>query len=396
MAAHAVRLAEALPGLPETVFEREQRRETHEEIEFDFFDDAPSGETNERAGPPRRRPRLPRRPPAGGGSALLVRRAGLIVAAILLAVVLVMVVNSCREDQKSAEYENYLESVATVGGQSADVGQRLNKLIFSSGIKLDDLTAELDGLRREQSQAVANAERLEPPGPLRDQQESLVQAMLLRVEGLNGLSRAFDSVATTAGRNPGVLLAEQSDRLVASDVIYEDLFAEGTKSVLDAQGITGIAVPESDFVRNRELASPTSWRLIVDRLTQPQEGGGLHGNQIAGVRVLPGARPLSPTEENTVKVTTGLAFEVLVKNSGDNQETQVRVDLTIQQSPESIRREQTIDIINPGDTKSVTFRDLSGLAFGPRTILKVTVEPVPGEKNTNNNTAEYVVIFTLG
>ena len=382
---------------PKTVFEREQRRESDEEIEFDFFDDAPSGETTERVGPPRRRPRLPTRPPGGGGSALLLRRAGLFVAAIVLAVVLVMVVNSCREDQKTAEYENYLESVGTVGGQSADVGRRLNQLIFSSGIKLDDLTAELEGLRREQSQAVANAEGLKPPGPLRDQQESLVQAMLLRVEGLNGLSRAFDSVATTAEGNPGVLLAEQSDRLVASDVIYEDLFAEGTKSVLDAQGITGIAVPESDFVRNRELASPTSWRLIVDRLTQPQEGGGgLHGNQIAGVQVLPDGDALSPTEENTVQVSTGLAFEVLVKNSGDNQETQVRVNLTIQQSPESIRKEQTIDIINPGDTKTVTFGDLSGLAFGPRTILKVTVEPVPGEQNTNNNTAEYVVIFTLG
>ena len=379
------------------MFERE-RRDIDEEIDFDFFDDAPSGETVERTGTPRRRPRLPTRPPAGGGTAILARRAGLILGAIALAVILVIVVNSCREDQKTAEYESYMEDVETVASQSQDVGKRLSSLIFSSGIKLDDLTAELDGLRREQSQAVANAERLKPPGALRDQQESLVQAMLLRVEGLNGLSRAFDSVATTAGEgNTGLLLAEQSDRLVASDVIYEDLFVEGTKDVLAAQGVTGIAVPESDFVTNRELASPTSWKLVVDRLTQPTEGGaGLHGNQIAGVHVLPGSKPLSPTEENTVRVSTGLGFEVLVKNSGDNQETQVRVNLTIQQSPESIRREQTIEIINPGDTKTVTFTDLSGLAFGPRTILKVTVEPVQGEENTNNNTAEYVVIFTLG
>ena len=379
------------------MFEREQR-DIDEEIEFDFFDDAPSGEAAERTGPPRRRPRLPRRPPAGGGTAILARRAALIVGLIVVAVALVLVVNSCRADQKKGEYESYMERVAAVDAQSQDVGKRLNQLIFSSGIKLDDLTAELDGLRREQSQAVANAERLEPPGPLREQQETLVQAMLLRVEGLNGLKRAFDSIGTTARqRNPGVLLAEQSDRLVASDVLYEDLFAEGAKSVLADQGITGVAVPESDFVRNRELSSPTSWRLVVDRLTQPQAGGGgLHGNQIAGVRVLPGSKPLSPSEENTVRVSTGLGFEVLVKNSGDNQETQVRVNLTIQQSPESIRKEDTIDIINPGDTKSVTFRELSGLAFGPRTILKVTVEPVPGEKNTNNNTAEYTVIFTLG
>ena len=378
------------------MFERE-RRDIDEEIEFDFFDDTPSGETTERAGPPRRRPRLPTRPPAGGGTALLARRAALIFGAVAIAVALVLVVNSCRADQKRAEYEDYMESVATVGGQSQGVGQRLNQLIFSSGINLDDLTAELEGLRREQSQAVENAERLKPPGPLREQQETLVQAMLLRVEGLNGLSRAFDGIAAAKDANPGAILAEQSDRLVASDVIYDDLFAEGTRNVLEEQGMTGIAVPESDFVRNRELTNPTSWRLVVDRLTQPADGGGgLHGNQIAGVRVVPGNRALSPTEENTVRVSTGLGFEVLVKNSGENQETQVRVDLTIQQSPESIRKEAVIDIINPGDTKSVTFTDLSGLAFGPRTILKVTVEPVPGEENTNNNTAEYVVIFTLG
>ena len=379
------------------MFERDRR--DIDEIEFDFFDDAPATETTERAAPPKRRRRLPTRPPIGGGGAPLVRLGALIAGGILLAVVLVFVVNRCREEQKRAEYENYMEAVARVGSQSEQVGRRLNRLIFATGIKLDDLRNELDGLRQEQSQAVENAEKLKPPGPLRDQQESLVQALQLRVSGLNGLSHAFDRISATAGsKRAGALLAEQSDRLVASDVVYEDFFKEPAKDVLRRNDVTNVQVPDSDFVKTRELTSPASWRLIIKRLTQPPGGGGggLHGNQVAGVRVLPGGKALSPTEDNTVQTSARLAFAVLVKNSGDNQETQVKVNLVIQQSPESIRKEEVIESINPGETQTVVFRDLGQVQYGPRTILKVTVEPVAGEKNTNNNTAEYTVIFTLG
>jgi hypothetical protein len=164
---------------------------------------------------------------------------------------------------------------------------------------------------------------------------------------------------------------------------------------MDDEGVTDVPVPDSPFVTNGELSSPTAWKLIVDRLTQSPAKGGLHGNMIAGVHVQPGDQVLSPSEDNTVQASDRLAFQVLVQNSGDSQETQVRVTFTIQQSP-LIRREQRIDIINPGDTQTVTFRNLGGPSFGVRTIVKVNVEPVAGEKNTGNNSAEYPVIFTLG
>ena len=85
---------------------------------------------------------------------------------------------------------------------------------------------------------------------------------------------------------------------------------------------------------------------------------------------------------------------MLVQNSGDSQETQVEVTLTILQDPQ-IEKQQVIDIINPGETKTVTFRDFGELSFATSTMLQVTVEPVQGETNTGNNTAEYPVIFTL-
>ena len=375
------------------MFERDR---TDTDIEFDFFDDAPTTEqARSPEAPPKRRRRIPTRPPSGGTP--LLRLAALIIGGILLAVVLVLWISSCRDDQKTGEYRDYMTNVGRIAANSQQIGQDLNTLIFSAGIQVPDLQTELEGLRQAQTQTVRQAEELNPPGPLREQHEEFVEAMQLRVSGLNGLARGFSAVTDTdTAETAGALLAQQSNRLVASDVVYADSFMTPSVERMEEQGVRGIEVPPSGFVSNPELASPASWKLIVERLTQPAATGGLRGNKIAGVRVQPGGQQLSPSEENTVPASDRLVVEVLVNNSGEAQETQVKVNLTIQQSPEPIRKEATIDAINPGDTKVVPFRDFGGVSFGSRTILKVSVEPVAGEENTNNNAAEYVVFFTLG
>ena len=325
-------------------------------------------------------------------------RLGILIAgAILLAVILVLWVNSCREGQKKAEYRDYMEAVSGPASESEQVGKRLSQVLTTPGIKLNDLRNQLDGLRQQSRQILSAAQKLDPPGPLRDQQESLVETFEFRVNGLDGLAQAFSQVQSTKdSAEAGQALAIPAQRLVASDVVYADLFYEGSRTVMSNEDVKGIPIPESDFVQNGDLASPSAWTLIVERLTRSPSAGGPHGNQIAGVVVQPGADQLSPTEDNTVKASDRLSFQVLVKNSGASQETQVKVSLTIQQSPQPFRSEQTIDIINPGETKTVVFRPSTPPSFGSRTTLKVNVEPVAGEANTSNNTAEYPVIFTLG
>ncbi len=376
----------------------EHERTESDPIEFDFFDDAPSSEATRRdEEPPRRRRRIPQGPP-GGGQPLL-RLAGLIAGGILLVVVLVIWVNACREDQKKAQYEDYMTEVAKIGGDSAQIGADLNKLLFGSGAQIEEVQTQIAGLRDQQSQTVERAESLDAPGPLREQQQAFVEALQLRVSGLNGLAHEFDRVTgTETGDDEGKLLAQQSERLVASDVVYEDFFSARSKDVMDGQGVVGVSVPESDFVSNAELSSPASWLLILQRLTSPPSSGpgaGAHGNGIDSVRVLPSGTELSQTEDNKITVAQDLAFEVTVKNSGDNQETQVKVTLTIQQSPAPIKKEATIQVINPGETQTVTFSDLGSPEFGPVIPVKVTIDPVQGEKNVANNTAEFPCIFTL-
>ena len=373
-------------------------RRDSEEIEFDFFDDAPTREASATEDAPRgpMRRRLPRRPTGGGAAPPVVRLAALIAGAIILAVVLVLWVNGCRNDQKIDSYRSYMADVGKVTGDSEQIGKELNTLIATPGLKLQDVQDRLDGLRNSEEQVVAQAEKLDPPGTLREQQESLVDALRLRISGLAGLAQAFSQItaasdATQAGRS----LAEQSARFVASDVVYDDFFRIPSQEILRREGITGVDVPASAFLTTPELATAASWELVVKRLTQTP-GGGLHGNQIDGVRVLPGGKQLSATEENTVEASERLAFEVAVRNSGDSQETQVEVTLTVQGGTQPIKRQQTIAIIDPGKTKSVVFRDLGTLPFGTRTTVRVNVLPVEGEQNTSNNTVEYPVIFSFG
>ncbi|HWM14870.1 MAG TPA: CARDB domain-containing protein [Gaiellaceae bacterium] len=377
------------------MFDRE-KTETQSDIEFDFFDESPTAESAPRRGMGLPRRRSSKRPPTPPGGPQLYRLGVLIAGAIVLAVILILVVQSCRSSQKQSEYEGYVDDVSGIASTSEELGAQLNTSLTTPGITLEDLRGDVEGLRDQQEQLLRSAQDLQPPGPLLEQQESLVETMQFRVNGLAGLATALTQVAQSSNtEQTGADLASQAQRLVASDIVYADAFEEPTGQVLDEEGIADVPVPGSRFVRNAEFASPTAWNLIVERLTQSPQAGGLHGNGIQAVRWLPEGEQLSATEDNTVVASDRLAFEVVVENSGDSQETQVRVRLVIQQNP-AIRQEQVIDLINPGETKTVRFSDISNVTFSTRTTLMVNVEPVPGETNEGNNSAQYRVIFTLG
>ena len=377
------------------MFDRE-KSDPQTDIEFDFFDESPTVEsTPPKERPPGKRRRLPKRPPSPPGGPQLYRLGVLIAGAILLAVIFILVINNCRGDQKQSAYEGYMEDVGVVATESEELGNQLNTRLTTPGIRLEALRADVEGLREQQEQILRRTQELGPPGPLVEQQEALVETMQFRVNGLAGLARGLQLVAQTddpqeSGRN----LANQAQRLVASDIVYADAFRAASESVLEQQGVTNIAVPPSVFVQNPEFGSPAFWTQTVQRLTRGPEAGGPRGNGIVGVRVQPGGQQLVRGEDNTVEQSADLAFEVLVENSGESQETQVKVTLIVRQDPQ-IRKEQTIDVINPGETKTVRFTGFENLEFSAQTTLQVQVEPVEGESNTNNNTVEYQIIFTL-
>jgi hypothetical protein len=73
----------------------------------------------------------------------------------------------------------------------------------------------------------------------------------------------------------------------------------------------------------------------------------------------------------------------------------IEVTLTIPKGTTPIVKKKTIDILDIGETKTVTFENFPDPPFGEKTSVQVSVTPVQGEENKANNSAEYPVIFSL-
>ena len=384
--------------------------ERESDFEFDFFEEPATQEAPGRdrtlrrplRGP--RGPRAPRGPlrPRAGLTPLL-RLLGLVAFAILIVVLLLLWVQSCQEDAKRDAYSDYMTGMSNVATDSERVGRELSDVLTTQGIRTAELQKQLSGLVQQQVRAADRARGLDPPGPLLDEHEAAVESLQFRVDGLGGLVEAFRR--TQGSRDAaasGALLASQAERLVASDVIWDDLFKEPAVAELQSQDVSGVEVPDANFVQTPDLASTRSMVPIWERINGSAASGsggtvsGLHGTNIESVQVVPGGATLSTSAENTVEASTDLAFAVTVLNSGDSQEVQIEVTLTIQQSPTPIVKKQTIDIINPGETKRVVFRNFPSVDLGEPRVMRIDVDPVPGERTTTNNTAEYQVSFGLG
>ena len=380
--------------------------ERDSDIEFDFFDEPETEEASERVRTPRRPPpggpRRPVRPPQG--LIPMLRLAGLIAFVILAVVLLVVGLRGCASSGKHAKYQGYIQDVRAIGKRSDQIGRDLNTALSATGIKESDLEAKLGSLAAQEQQEVAQAVQLKPPGPLQIEHDHLIEVLKLRASGLSRLADAFRQTATARNANTsGRLIADQARLLVASDVNWDFYFKEPTRLELQRQGISDIGgVPDSSIIPNPELASTQAMTQVWRRVHGAATGGtpsGKHGSALISVTALPDGKQLKvggAASDNQITASTDLAFQVVVQDSGDFQEFNVGVTLTIQKSPKPIVLRKKIDVINAGETKKVTFTNINLTnLFGLPTTVKVDIQPVPGETVTSNNSAEYKVIFSV-
>jgi hypothetical protein len=376
-----------------------------DDIQFDFFDEEPAT-----AEPAPARVRIPRRGtrgphrPAGPprGTAPLLRLLALVALLTVVILVFGLLIQSCASASKHDAYAHYMDKVDTIATQSTANGKTLATILTTPGLSVTQIEQKLRGLGQQEAQNVRAAEQLNPPGRLRGENLDLVNSLQLRVNGLSGLADTFQSTAkSTKTSADSVLLADQAERLVASDVVWDDLFRQPAIAQLQHDGVSGVQVPESHYVSNPAQVTARSMALVLERIRGAAKGGtptGVHGTNIVSVKALPSGQALTAGTMTTVTATTSLAFEVAVHDGGDSQEVQIPVTLTIDRPSSQggpIVKTQTIQLIDPGQDVTVTFSNLGEVPFASQTTVKVDVATVPGETNKSNNSAQYPVIFSL-
>jgi hypothetical protein len=387
---------------------------THDDddIQFDFFDEPETVEATQRGRRLTRRDRSgsggsggdgPRRPQmrTPTGVIPLIRLVGLIAIAIAVVVALVFWVGACQGKSKQDDYAAYASKVRTIADSSTQLGKELANKLVAPGLKQADLETSLQQYAQQEQQAYTQAQQIRAPGPLRQIHQQAVDALELRAKGLAGLGDALSRTASAKDASTAAAtLAAQAQLLVASDVVWDELYRIPATLQLKAQGITGVVIPDSNFITNSDLVSTRSFTLLFQRLHGASVGGtpsGKHGDSLLSVKVLPQGATLSASTATTVKVSADLAFVVTVENSGDFQEVNVPVTLTIDAGGTPIVRRQSIPVIQPAEQRQVTFSNfnLPTSAFGAKATVKVEVGAVAGEINTANNSASYTVFFTL-
>lgn len=371
-------------------------------LDFDFVEDdraASQDARTSRFGRPAGSPR----PPAlklTKKTAALLRLTGLIAGLITVAVLVITLTGALSGETKQSSYRAHMSRVEAIGLESSRIGTESTALLSAPGVTQKTLERDLLGLIQQQQLNLSQAESLDPPGPLTAATHGAIEALQLRLIGLKGLLAV---IRTAASEKDSAIaaqqLAAQAGRLIASDVIWEDAFMQAAIPVLTERNVAGAVTPASTFVEDVGDWDVRRLQLLHQRLkgidTRATPTPGIHGSLLEGVTVNPGGTSLTPGSEATVTASADLAFEVTVRNSGESPEIQVQVSLTIATEPTPIVKTGTIEAINPGESATVVFDNLPEVPMGQKTAIQVSIKPVPGEANTDNNVAEYPVVFSL-
>jgi hypothetical protein len=377
--------------------------ERDSDIEFDFFEEPETREAARPDRPPARGgPKPPMRTPQGFTP--LLRLIGLIAFAIVIVVLLVYAIQGCQSSSKHAKYDDYMNKTSQIAANSRSIGARLTNLLSQPGLKTTEVQRQLAGLARDEQQDVDAAKAIDPPGKLREQHSRMIDALEYRYSGIVGISDSLRQVLgrkNLAAAQAGSLLETPAQRLLASDVVWDDSFKDPSKQVLEDEGVGDVRVPDSNFVSNPDFFTQSGLAAVVTRLrgvSVSPTSGGLHGTGIVSTKALPQGTELSTTSTSPqpVVASTNLGFAITVEDSGDSPELKIPVTLTITQGASTpVVKHQTIPFINPKEQATVTFRGIQVTQFGVASKVTVKVTPVPNEASTTNNTAEYSVIFSL-
>jgi hypothetical protein len=235
----------------------------------------------------------------------------------------------------------------------------------------------------------SRVDSLEAPGDMGRAQSTLELVYELRSSAMTEIANQMSTALGDEGSSKATAaIANQMLKLLASDVLYENVVRPEIDGVLAANGIEGSDVPKSTFLPDGtkwiEESSVSSALGSISGATGAATPGvhglGLLGVSVNGTELGEGTTAVSAEETPEV--------EVQVQNQGESAENGVSVSVSVDGGD---TLEGSISSIEAGETSTATI-PLTPTPTGQVT-LEVKVETVPGEQVSENNEASYTVVF---
>lgn len=338
------------------------------------------------------------------------RRGIAIGGGLLVLLLLFFGIRGCQASQKEQGFKDYVRDAEELVAESEQQSIALFDLLANPGNSEVDFTSNINGSKVQAEQLVDRADSIDVPDELKGAHDRLLDTLEFRRDGLDGIARetAGDDTTDTADdtTSSNDVIAAQMQSFLTSDVIYTQRFLPNLLGSIEDEDLQDdVPVPATltdeqtiAFLPDIDWLNPS---FVGDRLGSVGTGSsepaapGLHGNGLGSVTVKPSGTALVEGSAAQIPATDDTSFDIEIANQGEHPEESVVVSVEIAgASGDPIELEETLDAINPGESKVVNVPLAETPPIGEPVDVTVRIEPVPGEEKTDNNEATFTAIFS--
>ncbi len=330
----------------------------------------------------------------------MVRRIGLTAVVVIVIVLIAVLVNGCETSARNSALKDYNNSVASLNARSVQTGGNFFKVLQGGTSNPTSLQQGLNQAASDGLTELNNAKGLSVPDEVKGAQQDFVQALQMRKDGMTNIANDVPPALQSQTSKDAInAIAAEMARFYASDVLYKDYAVPQIVGALRAAGITvgglgGQQLNSDQFLPSIQWLDPTSVATAL-HVTLPSSPGqaqhiapGLHGHELNSVSV--GGSTLQTGSTNSIPASPAPTFTLDFANTGQNTETNVKCRVTV--SGSSVNGQTVVPQTTAGESTSCQVTLSSTPPKGSHT-LTATIVPVPGEKNTANNTLTFPVTF---
>ncbi|MDX6635610.1 MAG: hypothetical protein QOF06_1813 [Solirubrobacterales bacterium] len=318
----------------------------------------------------------------------MLRRGLALGGGLVLLILIVLGVKGCLDARANRELSDYARNVAAIVEETQQTSKAFFERLEGPGsTSVTDYVDQVNADRSAVDTQAARIDDLSTPGDMSHAQANLELTYQLRANAMDEIADKMSTALGDAGADKAMAgIAKQMQKLLASDVVYEQVVRPEVDDILASNGISDSDLPESTFLPDEMWLEESTVSDALSAVSGGSEGSvsGVHGTEIAGVAV--NGTELIEGAPTTIAGEEGVAVEVSVRNPLESTENGVNVAVTYEGN--TVKGE--IDELPAGETGTAEI-PLTPTPSGEVTI-EIEVEAVPGEEVLENNEATYTLL----
>jgi hypothetical protein len=319
----------------------------------------------------------------------MLRRGLALGGGLILLILIVLGIKGCLDARANRALEDYARDVTQIVEETKQTSQSFfGKLEDPGNLSVTDFVDQVNADRSAMDTYRSRIDDLDAPGDMGDAQANLELVYQLRAGAMDEIADKMPTALGDAGADKAITgIAKQMQKVLAADVVYEQVVRPEVDGVLAKNGISDSDLPKDSFLPDEKWLDETEVGEALGAISGNSAGdvSGVHGTELSAVTA--NETELVEGAPATISAEEGVELEVTVLNSGESTENGVTVAVSFEGN--TIKGE--IDELPVGE---------SGTAIIPLTPtpsgeveLEVVVEAVPGENITENNEATYTLLI---